>query len=77
MSASSNRPADPETDHELNLVEQICHQFLESWRQGAPTSIERLLSEVSGPNQQRLLRGLLIIELRRRRNEGGEPQIAE
>ncbi len=74
MSLSSQPPVEPEAVRGPDLIEQISHRFLESWQLGQPEQIETLLMQVSTADQERLLRGLLIIELGRRRNAGHDPQ---
>src|SRR5260370_24589408 len=77
MSLSSHPPVEPDAARGPDLIEQISHRFLESWQLGEPQQIETLLMQVSTADQERLLRGLLIIELGRRRNAGEDPQPEE
>ena len=77
MSLSSQPPVEPDAVRGSDLIEQLSHRFLESWQLGQPEQIEKLLMQVSTADQQRLLRGLLIIELGRRRNAGDDPQAEE
>src|SRR5258708_37625519 len=77
MSLSSHPPVEPDAVRGPDLIEQISHRFLESWQLGQPEQIEKLLMQVSTADQERLLRGLLIIELGRRRNAGEDPQPEE
>jgi hypothetical protein len=77
MSLSSHTPVEPDAVRGTDPIEQISHRFLESWQLGEPEQIERLLMQVSTADQERLLRGLLIIELGRRRNAGEDPQPEE
>ena len=74
MSLSSHPPVEPDAAGRPDLIEQISHRFLESWQLGQPEQIEKLLMKVPPADQERLLRGLLIIELGRRRNTGEDPQ---
>jgi hypothetical protein len=74
MSLSSHPPVEPDSARGPDLIEQISHRFLESWQLGQPEQIEKLLMQVSTADQERLLRGLLIIELGRRRNAGDDPR---
>jgi hypothetical protein len=77
MSLSSQPPVEPDAVRGSDLIEQLSHRFLESWQLGQPEQIEKLLMQVSTADQERLLRGLLIIELGRRRNAGHDPQPEE
>lgn len=58
-------------------VEDLCHHFLTNWKSGERQPIEMLLPKVSADDQDRLLRGLLVIELRSRRNAGEDPLAEE
>lgn len=69
--------SNPVGDGEANSVEQICHQFLHDREQGQAKPIEHLLKQVARPERPRLLRGLLIVELRSRREAGEDPPVAE
>src|SRR6185312_477975 len=77
MSLSSQPPVEPNAVRGSDLIEQLSHRFLESWQLGQPEQIEKLLMQVSAADQERLLRGLLIIELGRRRKAGHDPQSEE
>jgi hypothetical protein len=77
MSLSSQTPIEPDAVSGPDLIEQLSHRFLESWQLGQPEQIEKLLMKVPTADQARLLRGLLIIELGRRRNAGDDPQPEE
>src|SRR5260221_8486802 len=77
VSLSSHPPIEPDAVRGADLIEQISHRFLESWQLGEPGQIEKLLMQVATADQERLLRGLLIIELGRRRNAGDDPQSEE
>src|SRR6476620_11791393 len=77
MSERSPPPTESDANRGSASVEQLCQQFLERWQQGRPKPIERVLSKASAADQKRLLRGLLIVELRCRRKAGDDPQPAE
>src|SRR5579871_1493549 len=56
-----------------STVEELCQEFMQAWQENAAPSLEQFLARVPEHQRARLLRALLVIEVRFRCRNGDIP----